>query len=64
VTTLIQLGQIYNTPAGFGLSIRLVQVKVASQAKLSSRALLDDPEESAPAEEGDEEDEEEYEDEE
>jgi hypothetical protein len=59
VTTLIQLGQIYNTPAGFGLSIRLVQVKVASQAKLSSRALLDEPEEAA-AEEP-EEDEEEYE---
>ena len=59
VTTLIQLGQIYNTPAGFGLSIRLVQVKVASQAKLSSRALLDEPEEAV-AEEP-EEDEEEYE---
>jgi len=66
VTTLIQLGQIYNTPAGFGLSIRLVQVKVASQAKLSSRALLDDPEETVADEpaEADKEDEEEYEDEE
>ena len=61
VTTLIQLGQIYNTPAGFGLSIRLVQVKVASQAKLSSRALLDEPEEAAADEP--EEDEEEYEEE-
>jgi hypothetical protein len=65
VTTLIQLGQIYNTPAGFGLSIRLVQVKVASQAKLSSRALLDDTEEPADEPEvADEEDEEEYEEEE
>jgi hypothetical protein len=60
VTTLIQLGQIYNTPAGFGLSIRLVQVKVASQAKLSARALLDDPEEKEQSV-GDGEDEEEYE---
>lgn len=61
VTTLIQLGQIYNTPAGFGLSIRLVQVKVASQAKLSARALLDDPEEKEQSVD-DEEEVEEYED--
>lgn len=64
VTTLIQLGQIYNTPAGFGLSIRLVQVKVASQAKLSARALMDDPEETEETAAEDDEDEEKYEDEE
>ena len=64
VTTLIQLGQIYNTPAGFGLSIRLVQVKVSSQAKLAARALLDDPEEKEQSVAEEEEDEEEYEDEE
>jgi hypothetical protein len=65
VTTLIQLGQIYNTPAGFGLSIRLIQVKVAAQAKVPARALLDDPAEGEQSVEGDEEyDEEEYEDEE
>lgn len=59
VTVLLQLGQVYNTPAGFGLSIRVLQVKVADQAKVPMRALLDDPTEAEQSVE----DEEEYEEE-
>jgi hypothetical protein len=55
VTALVQLTSIYNTPVGFGLSIRLVQAKVASVAEMPKRALVDDPVEEEEYEEEDEE---------
>ena len=54
VTTLVELSQIWRTPAGFGATYRVHQVKFSAANKLPSRALV----ESEDEEEEDEEDEE------
>ena len=54
VTTLVELSQISRTPAGFGETYRVHQVKFSAANKLPSRALV----ESEDEEEEDEEDEE------
>jgi hypothetical protein len=57
VTTLIELSQIWRTPAGFGATYRVHQVKFSAANKLPSRALVDE-EDDEEAEEEDDEDEE------
>jgi len=52
VTTLVELSQIWRTPAGFGSTFRVHQVKFSAANKLPSRALVD--EESGDDEEEDE----------
>ena len=54
VTTLVELSQIWRTPAGFGATFRVHQVKFAAANKLPSRALVDDDEQSVHTEEGEE----------
>jgi len=53
VTTLVELSQIWRTPAGFGATFRVHQVKFSAANKLPSRALV----ESEAEDEEDEEDE-------
>ena len=53
MTTLIEIAQIWRTPAGFGVSVRVRQAKVATANKIPARALIDDDEQTI----GDEEDE-------
>jgi hypothetical protein len=55
VTTLVELSQIWRTPAGFGATFRVHQVKFSAANKLPSRALV----ESEAEDEEDEEDEDE-----
>jgi hypothetical protein len=42
MTALVEVAQIWRTPAGFGVSVRVHQVKVAASNRLPKRALLDD----------------------
>ena len=42
MTTLIEIAQIWRTPAGFGVSVRVRQAKVAASNKIPARALIDD----------------------
>jgi hypothetical protein len=51
VTTLVELSQIWRTPAGFGATFRVHQVKFSAANKLPSRALVDDDEQSVHTEE-------------
>jgi hypothetical protein len=46
MTTLIEVAQIWRTPAGFGVSVRVRQAKVAASNKIPARALLDDDEQT------------------
>jgi hypothetical protein len=55
VTTLIELSQIWRTPAGFGATYRVHQVKFNAANKLPSRALVDEEEAEEEYEEEDEE---------
>ena len=55
VTTLIELSQIWRTPAGFGATYRVHQVKFSAANKLPSRALVDEEEAEEEYEEEDEE---------
>ena len=57
VTTLAELSQIWRTPAGFGATFRVHQVKFSAANKLPSRALVESEDEVE--EEDEEEDEEE-----
>jgi len=41
VTTLVELSQIWRTPAGFGATYRVHQVKFSAANKLPSRALVE-----------------------
>jgi hypothetical protein len=54
VTTLVELSQIWRTPAGFGATFRVHQVKFSAANKLPSRALVEDDEQSVHTEEEDE----------
>ena len=45
VTTLVELNQIWRTPAGFGATFRVHQVKFSAANKLPSRALVESEEE-------------------
>ena len=42
MTTLIEIAQIWRTPAGFGVSVRVRQAKVAASNKIPARALIDE----------------------
>ena len=57
VTTLVELSQIWRTPAGFGLTFRVHQVKFSAANKIPSRALVDDDDEQSVHTEYEEEDE-------
>jgi Family of unknown function (DUF5871) len=54
VTTLVELNQIWRTPAGFGATYRVHQVKFSAANKLPSRALVEEDEEEYEEEEEDE----------
>jgi hypothetical protein len=56
VTTLVELSQIWRTPAGFGATFRVHQVKFSAANKLPSRALVES-EDEVEEEEEDEDDE-------
>jgi hypothetical protein len=45
VTTLVELSQIWRTPAGFGATFRVHQVKFSATNKLPSRALVESEDE-------------------
>jgi hypothetical protein len=45
VTTLVELSQIWRTPAGFGATYRVHQVKFSAANKLPSRALVESEDE-------------------
>ena len=47
VTTLVEMSQIWRTPAGFGLTFRVHQVKFSAANKLPSRALVEDEDEQS-----------------
>ena len=55
VTTLVELSQIWRTPAGFGATFRVHQVKFSAAQRVQKRALVDDDEQSVHTEESDEE---------
>jgi len=57
VTTLVELSQIWRTPAGFGATFRVHQVKFSAANKLPSRALVESEDEVEEEEEEDEDDE-------
>jgi hypothetical protein len=57
VTTLVELSQIWRTPAGFGATYRVHQVKFSATNKLPSRALVDEEAEDEEEYEEEEEDE-------
>ena len=54
VTTLVELNQIWRTPAGFGATYRVHQVKFSAANKLPSRALVEEDEEEYEEEEEEE----------
>ena len=54
VTTLVELSQIWRTPAGFGATFRVHQVKFSATNKLPSRALVESEDEVEEEEEDDE----------
>lgn len=55
VTTLVELSQIWKTPAGFGTTFRVHQVKFSATNKLPSKALVDEADEQSVNTEEDEE---------
>ena len=57
VTTLIELSQIWRTPAGFGATYRVHQVKFSATNKLPSRALVESEDEVEDEEDEEEDDE-------
>ena len=59
VTTLVEMSQIWRTPAGFGLTFRVHQVKFSAANKLPSRALVEDEDEQSVHTEDEDEDEDE-----
>jgi hypothetical protein len=57
VTTLVELSQIWRTPAGFGATYRVHQVKFSATNKLPSRALVEEEDEVEDEEDEEEDDE-------
>jgi hypothetical protein len=57
VTTLVELSQIWRTPAGFGATYRVHQVKFSATNKLPSRALVESEDEVEEDDEDEEDDE-------
>jgi len=57
VTTLVELSQIWRTPAGFGATYRVHQVKFSAANKLPSRALVESEAEDEEDEEDDDDEE-------